>query len=315
MLDLAVIIVSWNVRDHLSECLASTYAELNRSRLHGAVWVVDNGSTDGTLALLDNIFPHTHVISNQHNAGFGAANNQGMDAAADYQPRYLFLLNPDTLVRAGSLAKLVQFLDQTPDAGMAGARLVYRNGRFQHSAFAFPGILQLCFDLWPFSDRLYESRLNGRYPRQLYDPSGPPFVVDHLLGAAMMIRRDVAEKTGGFDESFHMYCEEIDWSWRIHNAGWSIYTVPAAEIVHYGGESTKQVPTRSIVELWHSRAQLYQKHHDRLTLALARRIARKGLRRKAARAADPRIRAAYQRAAEKWEPDAMRQPQSEIAAG
>ena len=112
-----------------------------------------------------------------------------------------------------------------------------------------------------------------------------------------------------------MYCEEIDWSWRIHDAGWSIYTVPGAEIVHYGGESTKQVPARSIVNLWHSRAQLYQKHHDRLTLLLARRIARRGLRRKAARASNPRLREAYELAAERWEPEAMLQPQSEVVTG
>ena len=315
MLDLAVIIVSWNVRDYLSECLASVYAELNRSQLHGAVWVVDNGSTDGTLALLDNIFPHTHVIANQHNAGFGVANNQGIARAAESDPRYLLLLNPDTLIRPGAIAKMVSFLDETPEAGMAGARLVFRDGRFQHSAFAFPGVAQLVFDLWPVSGRLYESRLNGRYPRRLYHPEGMPFPVDHPLGAAMMIRRDVAQKTGGFDESFHMYCEEIDWSWRIHNAGWSIYTVPAAEIVHYGGESTKQVPARSIVNLWHSRAQLYHKHHDRVTLLLARRIARVGLRRKAARVSDARLREAYELAAERWEPEAMLQPQSEIVTG
>lgn len=315
MLDLAVIIVSWNVRDYLSECLASVYTELNRSCLRGAVWVVDNGSTDGTLALLDNIFPHTHVISNQHNAGFGAANNQGILAAAEAEPRYLLLLNPDTLVRAGALGHMVRFLDEHPEAGMAGARLVYRDGRFQHSAFAFPGVAQLVFDLWPVSGRLYESRLNGRYPRHLYRPDGQPFPVDHPLGAAMMIRRDVAEKTGGFDESFHMYCEEIDWSWRIHNAGWSVYTVPAAEIVHYGGESTKQVPARSIINLWRSRAQLYHKHHNRFTLALARRIARAGLRRKAARASNANLREAYERAADHWEPAAMMHPQGEVVTG
>lgn len=312
MLDLAVIIVSWNVRDYLSECLASVYAECNRSRLKGAVWVVDNGSTDGTLALLDNIFPHTHVIANQHNAGFGAANNQGIAAAAEAEPRYLLLLNPDTLVRPGAFSHLTRFLDDNPGVGMAGARLVYRDGRFQHSAFSFPGITQLLFDLWPVPSRLYDSRLNGRYPRHFYRPDGPPFAVDHLLGAAMMIRRDVAVKTGGFDESFHIYCEEIDWGWRIQNAGWSIYTVPAAEIVHYGGESTKQVPARSVVNLWQSRAQLYQKHHNRITLALARRVARKGLRRKAAKASDGSLRDAYERAAALWETEAMLAPPGEV---
>lgn len=315
MLDVAVIIVSWNVRDYLSECLASVYTEFHRSRLQGAVWVVDNGSTDGTLALLENIFPHTNVIANQHNAGFGVANNQGIAAAAALEPRYLLLLNPDTLVRAGSLGHLVRFLDDNPGAGMAGARLVYRDGRFQHSAFAFPGVAQLLFDLWSLSGRLYDSRLNGRYPRRLYHPDGPPFPVDHPLGAAMMIRRDVAEKTGGFDEAFHMYCEEIDWSWRIHNAGWSVYTVPAAEIVHYGGESTKQVPARSIVNLWESRARLYKKHHNRFTLAFARRIAQLGLRRKAAKTKDLELRKAYERAAEVWGAESLLHPQGEVVTG
>ncbi|HSM55335.1 MAG TPA: glycosyltransferase family 2 protein [Candidatus Sulfomarinibacteraceae bacterium] len=309
MLDLAVIIVSWNVRDYLSECLSSVYAELNRSRLRGQIWVVDNGSTDGTLAILENLFPATQVIANQHNAGFGAANNQGMIAAGERAPRYLFLLIPDTLVRPGAMRRMVDFLDAHPEAGMAGARLVYRDGRFQHSAFAFPGVAQLVFDLWPISSRLYDSRLNGRYPRRLYRPDGSPFRVDHPLGAAMMVRRDVAEKTHGFDESFHMYCEEIDWCWRIHNAGWAIYTVPAAEIVHYGGESTRQVPARSIVNLWRSRAQLYRKHHDRVTLAISRRVARVGLMRKAAGAQKPALREAYEKAAAQWEPEALLQPQ------
>ncbi|MCA9989818.1 MAG: glycosyltransferase, partial [Anaerolineales bacterium] len=103
MLDLAVVIVSWNVRDYLAECLASIYADLRRSGLLGEVWVVDNGSTDGTLALLDDIFLNTHVIKNQHNVGFGAANNQGMRAAAALAPRHFLLLNPDTIIRPGAL--------------------------------------------------------------------------------------------------------------------------------------------------------------------------------------------------------------------
>lgn len=315
MLDIAVIIVSWNVRDYLSQCLSSVYAELQRTGLHGEVWVVDNGSTDGTLALLDNLFPNTHLIVNQRNVGFGAANNQGMEAAAAFEPRHYFLLNPDTLVRPGAIRQLVDFLDRENGAGMAGPRLVYRDGRFQHSAFSFPGITQLVFDLWPIPGRLYESRLNGRYARRLYRADQPPFAVDHPLGAAMMVRRDVAEKTAGFDESFHMYCEEIDWSWRIRDAGWSIHTVPAAEIVHYGGVSTKQIPASSITSLWHSRAQLYEKHHGRLTLAIARRLAVAGLRRKAKLACEPEIRDAYLVAAEQWLPQLSSPPQGEIVTG
>ncbi|MBK9050246.1 MAG: hypothetical protein IPL78_04765 [Chloroflexi bacterium] len=117
----------------------------------------------------------------------------------------------------------------------------------------------------------------------------------------MMVRRDVAESTGGFDEAFHMYCEEIDWSWRIHEAGWAIYTVPAAEIVHFGGESTKQIPARSIINLWGSRAQLYRKHYGPLKQRLAARLAALGLRRNAAATLDPSLKEAYEHAAALWE--------------
>ena len=150
MLDLAVIIVSWNVRDYLADCLRSVYADLDRCRLAGEIWVVDNNSTDGTQELLRDVFPSTHLIINDDNPGFGAANNQGMSAAAagDQQgPRYFLLLNPDTLIRPGALGHLVSSMDATPQAGLVGARLIYADGRFQQSAFRFPGLAQLTFDL------------------------------------------------------------------------------------------------------------------------------------------------------------------------
>lgn len=303
MLDVAVIIVSWNVRDCLAECISSVYADLRHSGLTGEIWVVDNGSTDGTQELLANLFPALHVIANQNNVGFAAANNQGMAAASARSPRFYFLLNPDTVVRPGAMREMVQVLDSCPKTGMVGPRLVYRDGRLQDSAFAFPGVAQLLFELWPLPRRFYDSRFNGRYPRRAFRPDGPPFAIDHPLGAAMMVRRDVAEKTGGLDESFHMYCEEIDWSWRIRDAGWAIYSVPSAEIVHYSGESTKQAPARSIVNLWSSRARLYHKHHGRLRWKLSRRLAAAGLRRLAARAPNPALQEAYLLAAQRWQPD------------
>ena len=304
MLDLAVIIVSWNVRDYLADSLRSVYTDLDRCDLRGEVWVVDNNSTDGTQELLGDVFTNTHLIVNEDNPGFGAANNQGMWAAAsdDHQgPRYFLLLNPDTLVRPGALGHLVECMDALPDVGLAGARLVYADGRFQQSAFRFPGLAQLTFDLYPLPARLYESRLNGRYPRRRSKPDASPFAVDHTLGAAMMVRRDVAEATGGFDESFHMYCEEIDWCWRIRSAGWAIYSVPKAEIVHFGGVSTRQIPAQSVVNLWRSRAYLYRRHHGRLKFALARRLVNAGMKRKAARAGSQDLRTAYREAAAIWQ--------------
>lgn len=300
MLDVAIIIVSWNVRDYLADCLRSVFADLHRTGVQAAVWVVDNRSTDGTPELVADLFPQVNLIVNDHNPGFGAANNQGMQAAAVHQPRYYFLLNPDTVVRPGALKNLTNFLDTTPQAGMAGARLVYGDGRFQHSAFAFPGLSQLVFDLFPLPARLYESRANGRYPRRFYNAQAHPFPVDHPLGATMLVRRDVAEATGGFDEAFFMYCEELDWCWRIRQAGWQIYTVPAAEIVHYGGESTKQVAARSIINLWDSRARFYKRHYGRLRNTLAREIVKYGMNRKVAQTSEPTLQQAYRDVVSLW---------------
>lgn len=301
MIDVAVIIVSWNVRDYLVKCLRSVYAELGRAGLRGEVWVVDNHSTDGTAELIEALFPQVHLIRNGYNPGFGAANNQGMKAAASHEPRYYFLLNPDTVVHPGAIQALVTCIEERPDAGMAGARLVYGDGRFQHSAFYFPGIIQLVFDLFSMPDRLYESRWNGRYPRSSFERNKEPFVIDHPLGATMLVRADVAEATKGFDESFHMYCEEIDWSWRVQAAGWRIYAVPQAEIIHYGGESTRQIPAQSLINLWRSRAQLYRQIHGRFKVALATKLVTLGMRRKAAKTNDPEMKRAYEEVTRIWQ--------------
>lgn len=306
-LDVAVIVVSWNVREYLANCLRSVCTDMRQSGLNGRIWVVDNDSTDGTVNLLADLFPHVQVIANRRNAGFGAANNQGMKAAAAEQPRYHFLLNPDTLVRPGATRQLVDCLDSRPNAGMAGARLVYGDGRFQHSAFRFPGLGQLMFDLFPLPSRLYESRWNGRYSRRAYHPDCAPFAVDHPLGATMLVRADVAEATNGFDESYHMYCEEIDWCWRIKQAGWDIYTVPAAEVVHYGGESTKQIPAQSVINLWRSRAQLYRQHHGRFKQAAATWLVRKAMNRRARRENNADLKRAYEKVVDIWDTGSMTQ--------
>ncbi len=302
LLDVAVIIVSWNVRDYLANCLRSVFAEIGRSGLKVEVWVVDNVSTDGTVELLADLYPQAHLIVNKTNFGFGAANNQGMKAAsAQNYPRYFFLLNPDTVLGPGAINLLVNCLEERPKAGMAGARLVYGDGRFQHSAFSFPGLVQLIFDLFSMPARLYESRLNGRYSRHQYRADGEPFLIGHPLGATMLIRSEVVKATGGFDESFHMYCEEVDWSWRIHKANWEIYAVPAAEIIHYGGESTKQVKARSIINLWQSRAKLYRKHYGPVKNHFAAYLVKVGMKRKAAKTANPELKQAYQEIAEIWQ--------------
>lgn len=287
---LAVIIVNWNVRDMLAACLRSVEADLAASGLAGQIWVVDNASHDGSVEMIRRDFPQVCLIASEQNLGFAGGNNATLRAMGfdltpspsrrgESLPEAVLLLNPDTEVHPGALAALSDFLTKTPQAGIAGGRLVYGDSSFQHSAFAFPGLWQLAIELLPLPGRLVESRLNGRYPRSAYE-SNRPFRVDHPLGAAMCVRREAIQRVGLLDERYHMYVEEVDWSKRITAAGWQAYCVPRAVITHYGGQSTGQIQLNSFINLWTSRYRFYRTHYNPLKLGLAAQIVRLGMKRK-----------------------------------
>ncbi len=298
-LDLAVVIVNWNVRDLLIACLGSVSEAIEVAGLRGEVWVVDNASTDGSAELLRTWFPSVHLIASPLNLGFAGGNNLalreigfdvpmpdgapgGAPPMTDQDgllPRFVLLLNPDTLVREDAPAILMHFMAQNHRVGVCGPRLVYGDGRFQHSAYRFPSLAQIFLDFWPLNWRLTDSFVNGRYPRRLYE-DGQPFAVDHPLGAAMLFRREVIEQSGGFDLDYRMYVEEIDWCMRIKRTGWQIFCVPAAEIVHYEGQSTRQARPQMVVALWRSRYILFRKHYGPLYCWAARRLIRAGMRSK-----------------------------------
>jgi N-acetylglucosaminyl-diphospho-decaprenol L-rhamnosyltransferase len=279
---LSIIIVTWNVRQLALDCLRSVYDDLGRAPFTGQVWLVDNASEDGTAQAVREQFPQVRLLEPGENLGFGRANNLALRAMgfpgsnADL-PNYVLLLNPDTIVVLGALATLVSAMESS-GAGLAGARLVYGDGSFQHSAFAFPGLAQLFIDLFPVPARLREGRLNGRYPRSLYQGS-EPFEVDHPLGASFLLHKEAIQDTGLFDERFHLYCEEIDWAMRIHQAGWHAICIPQAEIVHLEGQSTRQAKPQSIVNLWTARLKLYAKHYPPLKHWLAGKLVRTGMNR------------------------------------
>jgi GT2 family glycosyltransferase len=284
--DLAIIIVNWNTRALTLDALRSLYDDLSA---HGpsqsVVWVVDNASSDGSVEAIRAEFPQTNLVISKENLGFAGGNNAalreigfGDDRPSDDLPRAVYLLNSDTRTHPGATLTLFEALFSLPDAGIVGAQLEYEDGSFQHGAFAFPGLSQLWIELLPAPGRFYESQRNGRYPLEKYQ-QGMPFPVDHTLGATMMLRREAIHQTGLFDEQFHMYCEEIDWTWRIQRAGWQAYCVPSARVTHLSGQSTTQVRPRSIVNLWTSRLHLYDKYYPRWKLSLARRIIRMGMKR------------------------------------
>ncbi len=285
---LAVVIVNWNVRELLAACLRSV--ERSLSHWAGAsadIWVVDNASTDYSVDMVRSQFPHVHLIALEENVGFAAANNlalhaMGLLAGQENLPFYarstrllyrvlqgsgsastpdaVLFLNPDTELHEGAVRRLWETLFAHPRTGMVGPRLEYEDGTHQHSGFRFPGLVQVFFDFFPIHRRLLSSRLNGRYPVTLYRGHSP-FPVDFVLGAAMMVRREVIQQVGAFDEAYWLYCEEMDWARRIRAAGWEIRVEPRACVIHYEGRSSRQFRGRAFVALWESRLRYFRRYH------------------------------------------------------
>ncbi len=283
---LAVVLVTWNVRELALAALESLFEDLTaQGPPDSQVWLVDNASADGTAQAVAQRFPQVNLIASKNNLGFGAGNNLALRAmgfggqSATQLPRAVYLLNPDTLTQPGATRALYDALFNAPKIGLVGAQLSYEDGSFQHSAFQFPGLRQLWAEFYPLPGRLIEGRFNGRYPRALY-VAGQPFAIDFPLGATMMLRREVIETTGMFDEGYALYCEEIDWAWRIRKAGWRALCVPAARVTHLEGRSSSQARPESVIRLWRSRLRLYRAHHPRWRLWLARQLIIRGLRRR-----------------------------------
>lgn len=283
-MDVSIIIVSFNTRDLLLQCLASIFETLERAVKAGPlsvenraisrgyeVIVVDNGSMDRTGAAIARQYPQVRLIENEFNLGFAAANNQGMRVS---RGRYLLFLNPDTEVMEGSVVELVRFMNRHPRVGMATSKLLYPDGRFQHSAFRFPTLWMTFLDFFPLAPRLLQSGLNGRYPQERYLR---PFEIDHPLGACMLVRREVAQRVGMLSEDYFMYCEEVDWCVRIKRDGWQVFCEPQAAVMHHGGASTRQLADRMFVELHRSRMTLFRKYYSPFFRVAARAITALGL--------------------------------------
>jgi hypothetical protein len=307
---LAIVVVSYNVRELLQRCLGAIEASLALSpALDATVIVVDNASADGSAQMVAEAYPWVRLHAETENYGFAAGNNLAMrdlgfdpDNRRDDRPQLILLLNPDAEPVGDAIGQMAGFLCEHREAGGAGARLRYPDGLFQHGAFGFPGLVQLAFDLFPIRPRrLAGTRLNGRYPRRAYE-SGVPFRIDFALGAALMVRKDAVDAVGLLDEDYFMYAEEVDWCWRMQRAGWPMWCVPAAEVIHHGGASAAQFRVSSFVSLWRSRKRLYEKFYGPARRAAAAAMVRAGMAREirlaesALRQSDPAPNDAAERA-------------------
>ena len=211
--------------------------------------------------------------------------------ARGHSPEFVLLLNPDTEVRPAAIATLLDFMRSHPRAGMTGAQLIYPDGRFQHSAFHFPGISQTFLDLFPLNHRLMDSRLNGRYPRRR-----SPFAVDHPLGACMLLRGDAIHEVGLLDEGYFMYVEEVDWCRRLRRAGWEVWCEPRALVVHHEAQSTRQFREAMYVQLWRSRDRYFRSYHGAVYVSLIHAVMRWGFSRELRRLQRDPVMSADERA-------------------
>jgi GT2 family glycosyltransferase len=231
---LSIVIVNYNVKYFLEQCLDSVSRATEN--IAAEILVVDNHSSDGSVEHLTLRFPNVIFIANRENTGFSRANNQ---AITQTQGEYILLLNPDTIVGENSLINVCRFMDEHPEAGAVGVKMLDGYGKFlPESKRGFPSPWNSFCRLSGLSKLFPRSKCFGGYHLKFLD-NNTVHPVDILAGAFMLVRKEAIEKSGGLDECFFMYGEDIDWSYRIACSGYTNYYFPEP-IVHYKGESTKK---------------------------------------------------------------------------
>ncbi len=249
----SVVIVSFNTRGMTLRCLAAITRELRA--LRAEVFVVDNGSSDGSVEAVGSEFPAVQVILNERNTGFGAANNRAMQRA---RGEFILLLNSDAFVCAGAVEKLLDYLQSNAKLAAVGPRLLNADGSLQISCFRFPSPARVWCENLGFARLFPNHALFGDYARWGHDH---PRRVEFVSGACMLVRRSVVEEIGGFDEDFFLYSEETDWQRRMRNAYWEIGFTPSATVVHVGGASGSNTPAKINRHFFESLHRYELKHH------------------------------------------------------
>ncbi len=263
MLDLGIVITSYNTRDLLRTCLRSVYA--SQGDFAFEVCVVDNASSDGSAEMVAAEFPQVHLIANAENVGYPSANNQGLEAFGftdqpTNQPAFALLLNPDTELPPDALARMLDFMAEHPDAGIAGPRLVLADGSLDLACRrSFPTPEVAFYRLVGLSRLFPRSRRFGRYNLTYLDPDQVA-EVDSVVGAFMLVRALAIAQAGLMDGQFFMYGEDLDWAYRIKTAGWKVYYNPAVTVLHIKRAATRHSP-RAQIEFYRAMGIFYRKHY------------------------------------------------------
>jgi len=248
-MDLSVIIVNWNTKDLLCQCIDSLAQTVKK--IDTEIFVVDNGSTDGSVAAIREKFPRVRLVENQVNLGFARANNQAISLSSG---EYLLLLNPDTKVKDEAIPQMLSFMNAHAKAGLVGGQLLNADESKQNSIANFPSLatelLNKSLLRWLFPEK---------FPGKERDYPGP-VEVESVIGACMLVRRKAVEQVGLLDEEFFLFLEETDWCYRIKKAGWEIYHIPGAKLLHFQGKSAEVEKAKARIEYYRSRYRYFRKN-------------------------------------------------------
>ncbi len=265
-LDLSVVILNYNTRDQLRNCLqalreeGSTTLSRGDAPLRAEVLVVDNASSDGSATMVEAEFPWATLIRSPRNGGFAFGNNLALTRS---RGRAVLVLNPDTELPPGGIAGLLRKLDEHPEAGALGPRLVRDDGTMHLACRrSFPSPSVALYRLSGLSQRFPSSPRFGRYNLTFLDPD-LEVEVDSVCGAAMLLRREAIEDAGLLDERFFMYGEDLDWCWRIKDAGWTVRYVPSVVVRHVHGAASRKRALRTTFHFFRAMDLFYRKHYMR----------------------------------------------------
>jgi GT2 family glycosyltransferase len=263
MMDTSIIIVSWNTRTLLEDSLKSIYKQTQDVTFE--VIVIDNASTDGSAEMIKKNFPQAMLIENSENRGFAAANNQGI---AISKGRYVLLLNSDTIVLDNAIEKTLSFADAHPESAVVSCRVLNPDRTLQPTCFMFPSILNMLLSSTYLYKLFPKSKFFGR-ERMTWWNRNDIREVDVVTGCFMLIRLKAIQQVGTMDEQFFMYAEETDWCYRFKKANWKVMFTPVGEIIHLGGQSSRQKKAQMILQLRSSILLFIKKHKSSLVYTIA----------------------------------------------
>ena len=263
-MDVSIIVVAWNVRDFVYNCLKSVYKETIEIKFE--VIYVDNGSEDGSVEMVKSKFPEVRIIENSENLGFIKANNQGIKIA---RGRYILLLNSDTIVLDNAIAKTVKFADDHPESAIVGCKVLNPDGSLQRNAFQFYSTINMIFHVTYLSKLFPRNKLFAKERYGEWDFNDVR-EVDVIVGCYSLVRMEAIKQVDLMDELFFVYGDDIDWCYLFVKTGWKVIFTPEPKIIHFGGQTTKKKAVKFQYQLYGSKIIHVKKHYSYKTFLICR---------------------------------------------